>query len=506
MMQVPGGVEFADGENHSHIEFVRNSCLVPTGFEPVKFFSHFQYKASARVFATHILKDTIEFLKNDEDEEIKDWAVQFSQYNYQVLETTFIDDYWLSVANSTNQTLQQTAKEKESQYRWELLTSDSYQATQKKRKTRPNDDRQENLKSTRKFDVKLLDEMSNDEVVVEWQNKSLGNILRTYTKEYVNKDVGHLSHTNIESLILLAQNNILNLVDRSKKGQKKLFQKAEWDDLKSRWLVEKEGEEFCVTKKMTESIINISRIARRNLEDGIDQVRSIYRKVPMTGDERNFYCFTHKLFEILERHSELFDEEKKNLTENDYVVRLWAPLLFVLFDDCRKLKLTWGESVLRGVGDESYYKVDLRVSFDVGKESFVLSTAEFAKNSNIGKLRSDHVKLLLEGNTLINNVKKYCLHPEISLLQCAGNEFDVLSMKAIDDHFTIATRPTQASRISNDLAPQKLIAMYSCFLRYKHTTIDFMNLLVSAADNIQTNTFDKAWGSNTNTSSQESTH
>ncbi|KAI7853039.1 hypothetical protein BDC45DRAFT_570568 [Circinella umbellata] len=267
--------------------------------------------------------------------------------------------------------------------------------------------------STRKFDVKILDEISNDEVVVEWHNKSLGNILRTSTKEYINKDVRHLSNKNIEGLILLAQNNILNLVDRSRKGQKKIFQKAEWDNLKSRWLIEEKGEELSVTKEMMELIIKISRIAGRNLEDGIDQVRSIYRQMAMTGDERNFYCFTHKL----------------------------------------------GESVLQGVGDESYYKVDLRVSFVVGKENFVLSTAEFAKNSNLGKLRSDHVKLLLEGNTLINNVKKYRLQPEVSLLQCAGNEFDVLSMKAIDNHFTIATRPTQASLISTDIAPHKLITL-----------------------------------------------
>ena len=76
--------------NHSHIEFVRNSCLIPTGFEPVNFFAHFQFKASARVFATQVLKDTIEFLKNENDEEIKDWAVQFSKYDYQVTLTFFL--------------------------------------------------------------------------------------------------------------------------------------------------------------------------------------------------------------------------------------------------------------------------------------------------------------------------------------------------------------------------------------------------------------------------------
>ena len=50
---------------------------------------------------------------------------------------------------------------------------------------------------------------------------------------------------------------------------------------------------------------------------------------------------------------------------------------------------------------------------------------------------------------------------------CVGNEVDILSMKAIDSHFTIAKRPTQALRISNNLTPEKLISVYSCFLQYK---------------------------------------
>ena len=80
--------------------------------------------------------------------------------------------------------------------------------------------------------------------------------------------------------------------------------------------------------------------------------------------------------------------------------------------------------MLRGVGDDSYYKVDLRANFNTKEKKYDLSVAEFAKNSKLGKLRSDHVKLLLEGNALISNLKKYHLKPELALLQGAGMLFN----------------------------------------------------------------------------------
>ena len=59
------------------------------GFEPVAFFSHFQFKASARDFATNILKDVVDLLKYDDDERIKDWAKRYSEYDYQVTARVF---------------------------------------------------------------------------------------------------------------------------------------------------------------------------------------------------------------------------------------------------------------------------------------------------------------------------------------------------------------------------------------------------------------------------------
>ncbi|KAI9272664.1 hypothetical protein BDA99DRAFT_272935 [Phascolomyces articulosus] len=181
-----------------------------------------------------------------------------------------------------------------------------------------------------------------------------------------------------------------------------------------------------------DSIKKLSKTAGRNIDSGIDLSREMYKKTIMTGDERNFYCFVHKILEILERHPELFnDEEKKKLTENDYVVRLWAPMLFALFEDSRKLNLTWGESVLRGVGDDSYYKVDLRVTFRHEKQNYVLSTGEFSKSANLGKMRRDNVKLLLEGNMIIDNAKNHHMKPEVSLLQCAGRFYSILNIMEI---------------------------------------------------------------------------
>ncbi|KAI9494200.1 hypothetical protein BDB00DRAFT_787409 [Zychaea mexicana] len=143
-------------------------------------------------------------------------------------------------------------------------------------------------------------------------------------------------------------------------------------------------------------IKKLSKAAGRNIVSAIDLARDMYKKSMMTG-----VCF-----EILERHPELFNnQEKKKLTETDYVVRLWAPMLFALFEDCRKLNLTCAK---------------------------------------------------------IHHMK-----PEVSLLQCAGTEADILLIEAVDKKFTIAKRSTEALHISSNLAPDKLISVYNCFLQYK---------------------------------------
>ncbi|KAI9272665.1 hypothetical protein BDA99DRAFT_272927 [Phascolomyces articulosus] len=180
--------------NHTHVEFVRNNCLDPTGFEPVKFFSHFQFKTSAREFATNVLKEVVESLKNDSDEQIVAWAERFSKYNYQVLETTFIDEYWLSVSARSTETMQRLVTEQQSQYKWSAFTKEKYEATQKKRKTRHHNEQQEAPKTSRIMDLKLLDEISQDKVTVSWTDKSLGNILKEYTKAFVNSQVDQDFH------------------------------------------------------------------------------------------------------------------------------------------------------------------------------------------------------------------------------------------------------------------------------------------------------------------------
>ncbi|KAI7856420.1 hypothetical protein BDC45DRAFT_533843 [Circinella umbellata] len=157
-------------------------------------------------------------------------------------------------------------------------------------------------------------------------------------------------------------------------------------------------------------------MAGRNIDHGIDQARTLYKRTMLTKDDCNFYCFTHKM----------------------------------------------GESVLRGEGDDSYYKVDLCVNFKARENKYDCLLLSLLKT---------RIFLLLEGNAMISNLKKYHLKPELALLQGAGNEADILMMKAIDENFTVASRPTKALSISDNLASDKLIFLYNCFLQYKFLEI-----------------------------------
>ncbi|KAI9246937.1 hypothetical protein BDA99DRAFT_565355 [Phascolomyces articulosus] len=272
----------------------------------------------------------------------------------------------------------------------------------------------------------LLDDASEDEVVVDWTDESLGNVLKKYTRKYINDQTDH--QPSVKDL----ENPIFG------KGQKKIFEKAQWNNLKKKWLVK--NEELNVSDEMMDIIKQTSKIAGRNIDHGIDQARTLYKRTMITRDNRNFNCFTHKMFEIVERHPELFDDQKKKkLTENDYVVRLWAPFLFALFDDgcpyftptAYQLHVEHFEMTER-LSKKNTGKVDLRVNFNTKEKKYDLFVAEFAKNSNLGKLRSDHVKLLLEGNALISSLKKYHLKTELALLQGAVAATDKAHANSFD--------------------------------------------------------------------------
>ncbi|KAI7860944.1 hypothetical protein BDC45DRAFT_529556 [Circinella umbellata] len=401
------------------------------------------FKASAREFATNVLKEVVESLKNDSDEQIEAWAERYSKYNYQsnnqsirgprlpkekyvatqkkrktrrhknnfssggiavdildskyigfsdpddfspsVLETTFTDEYWLSVSARSTEIMQRLVTEQQSQYKGSTFTE---------RKICGNPEKKKNK--------------TPQEQLQQWSSKKL--------------------QKQAESWILrLSQNNILNLIDHSNKGQKKIFRKKQWRELNNTYSITAERDwtseelfHFITTLQPPQRLhapLSYTILSLTIHTIWCHHWKYIFDRAPFrAGIIANIIDNKIRFFQrrIMEH------EEVPVLTENDYVVRLWAPLLFALFEDCRKLNLTWGESVLRGVGDDSYYKVDLRVTFRHEKQNYVLSTGEFCKSANLGKMRADHVKLLLEGNMIIHNAKIHHINPEVSLLQCAG--------------------------------------------------------------------------------------
>lgn len=119
------------------------------------------------------------------------------------------------------------------------------------------------------------------------------------------------------------------------------------------------------------------------------------------------YGITKKLhamiLELLPYDSYIFDEkESKLLSEGDYVVKVWGPLLETLVRGSGTV-LHWGNTVAENIkATGRNIKMDLRILSSLNTEKTVpnLATGEIAKNIWMSKLYKDKLKRVLSSKIM----------------------------------------------------------------------------------------------------------
>ncbi|KAG0738530.1 hypothetical protein G6F57_000178 [Rhizopus arrhizus] len=119
------------------------------------------------------------------------------------------------------------------------------------------------------------------------------------------------------------------------------------------------------------------------------------------------YFFLSLLF--LHKHHEYMFNENIDISESDFLIKFWGPVLKRLFIDTA-LRLKWGDTLLtmKDISNDNGFKIDLRVINDktvqrYNKESEV-TVAEAAKNDpGLFKFMSDRCKLLSKNKVIIDN-------------------------------------------------------------------------------------------------------
>lgn len=123
------------------------------------------------------------------------------------------------------------------------------------------------------------------------------------------------------------------------------------------------------------------------------------------------YKISKKLYtiilDLMLYDSYIFDPtDSNNLSEGDYVVKVWGPLLETLFRGSGVI-LHWGDTVPENIKAENkIIKMDLRIINSLGDEKSKsdIATAEIAKNITPSKFYKDKLKTMLSSKADINEI------------------------------------------------------------------------------------------------------
>lgn len=151
---------------------------------------------------------------------------------------------------------------------------------------------------------------------------------------------------------------------------------------------------------------DIESLATVSLTKAHQQCLARQASYAFTKEEIYFKVYTH-IISVMKQHPEYLEAQPKNLTEGNYNVQLWGPIINAVFEH-PTLKVMWRESVnslslqakkvasgsqtkrKKYIGD----KVDFRVCYKHHNKLFDLLNDEVAKEQNDDKkYYSDHTKL-----------------------------------------------------------------------------------------------------------------
>ncbi|CEI87434.1 hypothetical protein RMCBS344292_01847 [Rhizopus microsporus] len=275
--------------------------------------------------------------------------------------------------------------------------------------------------------------------------------------KYYNKLYKSLSCSE-KNIISNGVNSILDLSDFSSDGQKKLFTKKEWSDLQQTF-----NSQTQMWKKLEIDVKQDLKLIEKMAVEDVKQayIMCLQKQVEhaFTQKEKYFECYAHILKIIQYSASFLFHDNKtKQLTESDYVNRIWAPIFQSYFRDVPNVRLKWGDSVGEDstsikkdsstttsstknvIGD----KVDLRI---ISTEGHDVLNVEFARCADDTKYGEDRRKILRESK---NNgdyvyraacVKKKLKKELKSLgIQIAANEGEITETRLVDEGLYISKK------------------------------------------------------------------
>ncbi|CEP13599.1 hypothetical protein [Parasitella parasitica] len=248
-------------------------------------------------------------------------------------------------------------------------------------------------------------------------------------------------------------NNILDLTENTKNSQQDCFSSEQQQQLETIFHFNPQYCSLDAEQEIDSLLRNVSAENTFNKDFSNYTVLSGSQKLAQHKDENT------KPVELHAEDSEVFDQEA-NLSEGDYIVKIWGPVIEKLFRG-KKVFTHWGDTISANGNEETLNrKMDLRFLCMTNKCGADVGDAEFGKIAFQQKYYYDKQKLVTNGKNQLNQIlKNYYGQPsdvKLCLLQVLGFEAVIYCMWLDRDGVYVLKKikefdmPTRATTLDTD--------------------------------------------------------
>ncbi|CAO3665571.1 unnamed protein product [Rhizopus stolonifer] len=256
-----------------------------------------------------------------------------------------------------------------------------------------------------------------DGIFLDGLNDSVGTIIKNVA---ISKHAGYQDLNPDNRLIVcLGLNSILDLSANFPKSQSTLFNKKQWRQLNRLFPPKPFNTEIYNDIGDTlQPIFNAydkKKTMKRNWTAMFKEILTLQDKYNAELDESfrdiDFCLYFFRSLLLLYKHHGYMFNENIDISEWDFLIKLWGPVLEKLFIGTG-LRLKWGDTLLtmKDVSNDNRFKVDLRVINDktvqrYNEESEVTIAEASKSDPGLLKFMSDRCKLLSENKVIIDNFR-----------------------------------------------------------------------------------------------------
>ncbi|KAI8137207.1 hypothetical protein BJV82DRAFT_718396 [Fennellomyces sp. T-0311] len=393
---------------------------------PLDFFRAGKYLGTAESSATVLYKDTVSQLSIDDTSspELRQWCENAIKSEFLLLETTDIREYWdeMSIKQSSfkrgvTEMIMHNTYSKE--YGEKLAQGSSSSQIQKKQRT-----------AVAPQLVQYQAE-STDSVMVSGSSETIGFTIKN--EAITNYSIYHQSNYDRKTVI-----TIIDLDNIKNESQRLLFTDEQWNELQAQFpppalpthrLYERQT-------KYEAHFNDISKfINNGNFAAAFFTAHKREYKA-RDFDEATMYNVLALYINMWRYHAYIFDPNGPELSEADFIVKVWGPIIEAIFRDSSALRCAWGETHCAAAKapvcserEQAIMKADLRVVHNNAE----YTTGEFCKAvPSEAKVSTDRTKLLVEGKFMLNKLINVGI-TSVYLLQISALQLRIVALTLVAD-------------------------------------------------------------------------